>query len=88
VDANPTPVKSKEDPYEVVTTPSDIDQEENKETIPGHWYAKLEKCLTPEDVDELGKKHAETINANPELRKLFVSEKDRLKKAKTNPLPF
>jgi hypothetical protein len=74
--------------YDVVNTPSDIEQEEKKEPIPGHWFAKLEKCTTPEEVDELGKKHAETINANPDLRKLFVETKTKLKKYKTNSLPF
>lgn len=60
--------------------------EEIKETIPGHWYAKLEKCKTPTDVDELGKKNADTINANPELRKLFAKRKSDLKKE--TDLPF
>lgn len=54
--------------------------EKKEEAIPGHWYAKLEKCKTPVDVDQLGKKHADTVNANPALRKLFVLTKDQLKK--------
>ncbi len=53
-----------------------------KVQIPGHWYAKLEKCKTPDDVDELGKKHADTVNANPDLRKLFVHRKAELKNNK------
>lgn len=51
-----------------------------KQSIPGLWYSKLEKCKTPADVDELGKKHAATINANPDLRRLFVIHKMRVKK--------
>ena len=47
--------------------------------IPGLWYARLEKCKTPAEVDVLGKKYADTINANPDLRKLFVNHKMLLK---------
>jgi len=54
--------------------------EEKKTEIPGLWYARLDKCKTPSDIDELGKKHAATINANPALRKLFVERKAALKK--------
>lgn len=46
-----------------------------KQSIPDLWYTRLEKCKTPADVDELGKKHAVTINANPDLRRLFVIHK-------------
>lgn len=42
------------------------------ESIPGLWYARLEKCKTPAAVDALGKRHADTINANADLRRLFV----------------
>lgn len=82
-----TPEITKDDVMSVVTDPSDIDQE-NKEVIPGHWYAKLEKCMTPEDVDILGVAHKETVNANPELRKLFVQRKTELKKPHSQVLPF
>jgi hypothetical protein len=51
-----------------------------KQSISSQWYARLEKCKTPDEVDELGKKHADTINANPDLRKLFVTYKMRAKK--------
>lgn len=79
----------KEDAYSIVTETSDINKEDPKpEPIPGHWYAKLEKCLTPEEVDSLVTAHKETVNANPELRKLFVQRKHNLKQSKTNPLPF
>jgi hypothetical protein len=50
------------------------------ETIPGLWYARLEKCKTPAEVDELGKKHAEVVNANADVRRLFVVYKMWLKK--------
>lgn len=61
---------------------------ENK--IPGLWYARLDKCKLPEHVDELGKKHATVINANPELRKLFAKRKNELKAElkKEGDLPF
>lgn len=55
-----------------------------KHSIPGLWYARLEKCKTPEEVDELGKRNAATINANPDLRRLFVIHKMRLKKTTRN----
>lgn len=48
--------------------------------IPGHWYAKLEKCHTKEDVDDLAMKHKETIAATPELRTLFTTTKAQLQK--------
>ena len=51
-----------------------------KQAIPGLWYAKLEKCKTPDEVDELGKKNAAIVNANPDLRRLFVIHKMRVKK--------
>ena len=52
---------------------------ETGDAIAGHWYAKLEKCKTPAEVDELGRKHALVINANAELRKLFIIRKHKLK---------
>jgi hypothetical protein len=60
-----------------------VQQQQEKKvrhSIPGLWFARLEKCKTPNEVDELGKKHAATINANPDLRRLFVIYKMRLKK--------
>lgn len=58
----------------------EAEQVEVKESIPGLWYARLEKCKTPAEVDELGKKHATTINANPDLRRLFITRKMWLRK--------
>lgn len=55
-----------------------VSQETKAFVIPGHWFAKLEKCKTKEDVDELSMKHKETIMANPELRKLFTDTKSKL----------
>jgi len=49
--------------------------------IAGSWYAKLERCKTPEDVDALAIANKETIQANPELRKLFAETKKSLKAA-------
>jgi len=77
----------KEDINSVVTDPSDINNEQ-PEPIPGHWHAKLEKCLSPDDVDELSLKHKETIMANPDLKKLFLETKAARRKTLTNPLPF
>lgn len=55
-------------------------KQQEKKSIPGLWYAKLEKCKTPDEVDELGKKNAAIVNANPDLRRLFVIHKMRVKK--------
>lgn len=76
--------------YDIVNTPSDIntDPEIKPEPIPGHWYAKLEKCKTPEEIDTLSLQHKETLLANPELKKLFVETKAARRKTLTNPLPF
>lgn len=79
---------AKDDVQSIVTEPSDIDSEPKTEPIPGHWYAKLEKCKTPEDVDALSLHHKETILANPDLKKLFVETKAAIRKTLTNPLPF
>lgn len=53
---------------------------EEKTSIPGLWYTRLEKCKTPADVNQLERKHADTINANPDLRRLFVIHKLRVRK--------
>jgi hypothetical protein len=63
---------------DVVST-STQKEESKPEPIPGHWYAKLEKCAAPDDVDKLAIKHKDTIQANPELRKLFNQTKAKLK---------
>lgn len=55
-------------------------EKKSMRSIPGLWYARLDKCKTPADVDELGKKHADTINANADLRRLFVIYKMWVKK--------
>lgn len=73
-ESNHVPGGFEDIPYE------DLKQSEEPQ-IAGFWYARLEKCKTPEDVDLLGKEHALTINAQPNLRKLFVATKDKLKKA-------
>ena len=59
---------------EVVETPA-------TEPIPGHWYAKLEKCKTKQEIDELALKHQETLQANPELKQLFIETKKQLPNA-------
>lgn len=48
---------------------------EDPQAIPGHWYAKLEKCLTKEDIDTLAIANKETLEANPALKKLFMTTK-------------
>lgn len=82
------PAPSKEEIEKIVTEPSDIDQEVKPEPIPGHWFAKLEKCKTPEEIDTLSLQHKETLLANPDLKKLFVETKAARRKTLTNPLPF
>jgi hypothetical protein len=67
-------------PEESESLDTEQSEKKAKQIIPGLWYARLEKCKTPSDVDELGKKHAATINANPDLRNLFVVRKMWLKK--------
>lgn len=74
------------DPDKPATSATDTDstngavqQPAPEEPIPGHWYAKLERCKTPDDVDQLALKHKETIIANPELRKLFNQFKAKIK---------
>jgi hypothetical protein len=54
--------------------------------IAGLWYARLEKCKTPEAVDDLCKKYSTVVNAQPALRKLFVVRKHELKKQAQKPL--
>ena len=61
-------------------SPQQPQQQQQSEQVPGHWHAKLEKCKTPEAIDELAIKHKETIQANPELRKVFKQYKSSLKK--------
>lgn len=48
--------------------------------IAGSWYAKLDKCKTPEDVDTLAVKNKETLQANPDLKLLFGQRKAKLRK--------
>ncbi len=51
--------------------------------IPGHWYAKLEKCKTKADVLAIYTDHKETIDAEPELQKLLKETSANLSKLKT-----
>ncbi|MES3019080.1 MAG: hypothetical protein V4721_14940, partial [Bacteroidota bacterium] len=39
--------------------------------ISGHWYAKLDKCKSKDDLDKLALDNKETIQANPELKAVF-----------------
>lgn len=48
-------------------------------TIPGHWYAKLEKCKKQADLLALYNQHKLTVDANPELKKLFSVRQMELK---------
>lgn len=54
-------------------------QEEKPFVIPGHWYAKVEKCKTVQDVIDLYNKYKETIDASPELKALLSKTRDELK---------
>jgi len=51
-----------------------------EERIPGHWYAKLEKCKTVDDLLKLFNDKKETIEAWPELKQLFTDAKKQLQK--------
>jgi hypothetical protein len=46
--------------------------------IPGHWYAKMEKCKTKADVVAVYTSHKETIDAHPELQKLLKETQSKL----------
>jgi hypothetical protein len=50
-----------------------------KKPSPAEWYAMLEKCKTAKEVDELRMKHADAIEKNDDLRRLFVAYKIYLK---------
>jgi hypothetical protein len=50
-----------------------------KTSIPAEWYAMLERCRTAKEVDELRIKHADAIEKNDDLRRLFVVYKIYLK---------
>lgn len=80
---------------EVIKT--DINKSEDKkesstkpDPIPGHWYAKLEKCKTKEDLDELAVSNKETLQANSDLKLLFQQRKAQLPHAEEvqDDLPF
>jgi hypothetical protein len=65
---------------------SDLPFEDVKhDEVPGHWYAKLEKCKTWAAVDKLALQHKETIQAQPSLRKAFIDYKNSLPKPKADP---
>ncbi len=53
---------------------------EEKFVIPGHWYAKLEKCQNINDLLSLYETHKETIEATAELKQLFTEAKTKLRK--------
>lgn len=46
--------------------------------IPGHWYAKMEKCKSKADVIEVYKANKATIDASPELQKLLKDTQNQL----------
>lgn len=50
--------------------------------IPGHWYAKMEKCKTKADVLAVYTAHKETIDAEPALQKLLKDTQASLATAK------
>ena len=61
-------------PASHISTPDPIPAQ-----IAGSWYAKLERCKTPEDVDKLAIENKATVEANPELKKLFGKTKKQLR---------
>lgn len=70
-------------PFTETEEVKDMPPSEPAYVIAGHWYAKLEKCKTREDVDALAVKNKETLQAEPELKKLFLESKNRLPKTTT-----
>lgn len=54
--------------------------DDNQKTIPGHWYAKLEKCKTMDDILKLYNDNRLTVEANEELKNLFAERRDQIKK--------
>lgn len=46
--------------------------------IPGYWYARLEKCKTLLEVDQLAIKHQEDVKGNSQLYDLFKKYKREL----------
>jgi hypothetical protein len=63
------------------TSPNDTP---DTEPVPGHWYAKLDKCKSKEEIDHLALSNKATIEANPELKKVFQQYYNALKKQTTN----
>lgn len=61
-------------------TGSEKEEPVKEPKLPGHWYAKLEKCKTQKDIDELALKNKETVAANQKLRDLFMEYKAKLPK--------
>jgi hypothetical protein len=59
----------------VLTTHS---PEQNPFEIPGHWYAKMEKCKTKNDVLAIYHLNKETIDANKELQALLKETQQKL----------
>lgn len=59
------------------------EEEEKPFIIPGHWFAKIEKCKTKADVMEVYKSHKETIDAQPELQKLLKDTQNSFSQLKT-----
>jgi hypothetical protein len=61
----------------------DIPADKKDFEIPGHWYAKLEKCKSVVELKALYDKHVDTVEANAELKKLFTDTKTALLNRKT-----
>lgn len=90
MDTEQPPVRTEDVKAEVTTVtkkedapPPVVEQKPEEEktpiVIPGHWYAKLEKCKTVPEVAQLYEKHKETVDANPELKELFKQTRNSLK---------
>lgn len=52
----------------------------DNEAIPAHWYTKLDKCKTVDDLVAIYNEKKETIEANPTLKKLFTDTKLKFQK--------
>lgn len=64
--------------YEEVTTKQE--PVTSQQQIPGRWYALMEKCKTPQDIDDIAIKNQEEVKNNVSLRTWLSQQKARLRK--------
>lgn len=62
----------------------DNTKQEEPFVIPGHWFAKMEKCKTKADVIKVYNDNKATIDASPELMKLLKDTRTSLSTPQLN----